>query len=528
MNEQRNEGEWNEEAFANLLDVSDNNTATVKVNEVEVKQEQEQPTENNSKDINKNVVATSELFDDPHTGKTQPTLASNPFAKFGTVGLGFGVVFVIAALSLNKIMTAPSRTAPDMAKTTPTPSMIAVEKEQPGVTQTGKYKAELALGEQADRIKAARVARDRRIASDDRSRTSKKESPNSNIKPNTGTPKPTPPTSIEPPRYYPRPRQHQLNLPERNFVNNNVGSRTPVERIKQVESTDPIKQWEQINRVGSYGSVAHSQNNKDLSKATNTPVPQNNNKSPIRQVGKISQPTTNTNNTSEVAVAPKATQLVFEQDIANNNVAKQEQDIQPDPTLEQNILKGIPIRQLRVGMVALGKTMSPMVWANSLSDKTVEQGRTENNFVFVVRLTQPIVDDKGYEVIPTGSEIVGSVQNVHSSGASTVQATRLVVDGREYILPQSAIAITAKDGNPLIASRYGNKGGEIFNRDAKTFIFGSLANVGKVLNQPDESFSLNSIGIGGSTNSTSIKRKNANLLGAVLEGGFTPGQTHLN
>ncbi|BAZ71029.1 hypothetical protein NIES4106_58260 (plasmid) [Fischerella sp. NIES-4106] len=143
--------EWTEAAFANLLNVEDNGVIGMDTyDEDEVKQEQTQPTEHQTSYINPNVVAISELFDDPHSGKTQPTLASNPFAKFGTVGLGFGVVFVIAASVASKIMTAP-RVAPPMAKTTPQakPEVVVADKQE---VETGKYKAELALDEQAKTI----------------------------------------------------------------------------------------------------------------------------------------------------------------------------------------------------------------------------------------------------------------------------------------------------------------------------------------------------------------------------------------
>jgi hypothetical protein len=226
-----------------------------------------------------------------------------------------------------------------------------------------------------------------------------------------------------------------------------------------------------------------------------------------------------------ISIVPKATPVVFASEGGTSAMAPQSPStppLLPDPNLEKNILTGIPVQQLRVGMTAIGKISIPMVWANPSTAQTKSGGRSQGEENFVVRLTQPIVNDEGYEVIPPGSEIVCIVQGVHKSGYAIVQATRLVVDKREYVLPKNAIAVTGKGGNPLMASRYGNKGGEIAKRDATAFVFGSLARVGKVLNEPDETSSFASVGIGGSTSTTSIKRRNPNLLGAVLEGGFTP------
>jgi Bacterial conjugation TrbI-like protein len=74
----------------------------------------------------------------------------------------------------------------------------------------------------------------------------------------------------------------------------------------------------------------------------------------------------------------------------------------------------------------------------------------------------------------------------------------------------------------LIASSWGNKGGEIASRDAETFAVGSLAKVGKVLNQPKEEQTSSNSGFGGTSSFSSIRKNRSNILGAVLEGGFEP------
>ena len=64
--------------------------------------------------------------------------------------------------------------------------------------------------------------------------------------------------------------------------------------------------------------------------------------------------------------------------------------------------------------------------------------------------------------------------------------------------------------------------GEIARRDAQTFAVGSLAKVGKVLNQPKEQQISTSSGFNGTNSFSSIRRSRENILGAVLEGGFEP------
>ena len=68
----------------------------------------------------------------------------------------------------------------------------------------------------------------------------------------------------------------------------------------------------------------------------------------------------------------------------------------------------------------------------------------------------------------------------------------------------------------------GAKSKDIAARDAETFVVGSLAKVGKVLNQPKEEQFSTSSGLGGNSSFSSRRRKDSNILGAVLEGGFEP------
>lgn len=506
--------DWDEATLAKLLEFDDDDSvAGSTVVTAEVTQSEQIQTAN----ANSNVITQSELFDDPHTGKTQPTLAGNPYAKFGTVGLGLGGVFITSAFFLNTVMRGKPKIAPEMVKTTSKPEVFAVDKEQEEV-ETGKLKAELALGKQAEQIKSVEAAKSPKPVTSTRSKSSSKPSST-----------PEPPSTVReveftPPRNYPR--QSKLSVVPRRFpvrqravVTVKNAPRVQGQQLPSVQPADPMEEWLAMNRLGSYGSSEVLPNAEtDPSFVTHVAVRQSDQK----KASSSSAPTNDQN--PDVVVAPKATPVVFSHEDSSNAIAlsNSEKAPQPDPNLEKNILTGTPVQQLRVGMTAIGKIAIPMVWANSGTAQTKSDERSQGEENFVVRLTQPIINDQGYEVMPAGSEIVCTVQGVHKSGASTVQATRLVVDGREYVLPKGAIAITGKGGHPLMASRYVDKGGEIASRDATTFVFGSLAKVGKVLNEPDETSSFASVGIGGSSSTTSIKRRKPNLLGALLEGGFTP------
>jgi hypothetical protein len=227
--------EWNEAGFANLLNVKDDSVN----DENEVEQEQEQPTEHQTSYINPNVVTQGELFDDPHTGKTQPTLASNPFAKFGTVGLGFGVVFVIAASVASKIMTAP-RVAPSMAKTTPQakPEVVVADKQE---EETGKYKAELALDEQVKTIKSFESSKHPKTSitkptkNEVKKQTTKQVTRSSDPVQVSHTKEPIPPRELYHYQQQPQPTVNPV----------------PTRKQSTEPTTDPQQQWLAAANVGS-------------------------------------------------------------------------------------------------------------------------------------------------------------------------------------------------------------------------------------------------------------------------------------
>ena len=155
---QESETNWNEESLAKLLgyDDSDNKDNTVSETEIETIGDSE-PKSNNEQeesdgdvsDSNNNVVDTHELFDDPHDGKTQPTFATNPFAKFGAVGFILLVVFGTGATFLNTIISGKPRTAPLISDKKPEkPKVLFKENTKPIENENGKLKAELALSTQ--------------------------------------------------------------------------------------------------------------------------------------------------------------------------------------------------------------------------------------------------------------------------------------------------------------------------------------------------------------------------------------------
>ncbi len=181
------------------------------------------------------------------------------------------------------------------------------------------------------------------------------------------------------------------------------------------------------------------------------------------------------------------------------------------------------VKQLKIGSTIAGKLTTPLIWDKHLTSNTnPKQSNFNQQENFIIQTTEPLKDKNGFIIIPKNTQIVATIQNIHESGLVQLQAAQILIDGKQYILPQQAISIRGNSGKPLVASKRGNKGDDIATQDAETFVVGSLAKVGKVLNQPkSEQFSTNN-GFGGNSSFSSIRRGNSNILGAVLEGGFEP------
>ncbi|MEL6164426.1 MAG: TrbI/VirB10 family protein, partial [Cyanobacteria bacterium J06628_3] len=268
---------------------------------------------------------------------------------------------------------------------------------------------------------------------------------------------------------------------------------------KLEEKIDPMEEWTKISRLGSYGSsVITANSDKQASESTldNT----------IQEEAKQIIPSA-----TLVKAADYTTQ------ISNNN------ELEPLHTEEAAIIGYENNYQLQVGKSVDGKLLTPLIWSkhqnNNPDQQSKNKSKSEN---FVIELEQPLNTRDGFVVLPKGSQVVAQINNVNQGGLVELQATQVLINGQEYILPPGAIAIRGNEGKPLIASRLNSKKGEIARRDAQTFAVGSLAKIGKVLNQPKEQQISTSSGFGGTNSFSSIRRNRENIFGAVLEGGFEP------
>ncbi|MGB3636108.1 MAG: TrbI/VirB10 family protein [Rivularia sp. (in: cyanobacteria)] len=508
------DSDWNEVSFGKLLGFQDDNQSHLEEGTASI-QDSNPEVSNNQADAT-NPIATHELFDSPHEGKTQPNFYSNPFAKFGAVGLVMLVVFGSAATVLNSIMSGSLKTAPTTEYSKQSKPKVEIA-DNPQERETGKLKAELALSTQAEKIKSIEGAKSPKTAVSKpkpKVKPTKKASIKTNIRPTPTREYSTPVTNqivSRPPQptrvpYIPRPKPQPLpvsyspprvpQIPKFQPTANRISKPTAP---KLEEKIDPMEEWTKISRLGSYGSsVIATNSDEQASESTidNTIQEQPKQIIPSATLVKAADYTTQTSNNNE---------------------------LEPLHTEEAAIIGYENNYQLQVRESVNGKLLTPLIWSKHQSKNSFQQSKNKSKSEnFVIELEQPLNTRDGFIVLPKGSQVVAQINNVNQGGLVELQATQVVIDGKEYILPPSAIAIRGDEGKPLVASRFNSKKGEIARRDAQTFAVGSLAKVGKVLNQPKEQQISTSSGFGGTNSFSSIRRSRENILGAVLEGGFEP------
>ncbi|WP_245912439.1 conjugal transfer protein TrbI [Brunnivagina elsteri] len=470
------ESSWDEDSFAKLLGLNDEKTPENKTDLI--KSEEVLEGEETNQNQVSNPIATHELFDDPQLGKTQPTFYGNPFAKFGVVGLVMLLVFGAAATVLNSIMSGKPRIAPTIANREEIKPKVEIA-DNSQTTETGKLKAELALSTQAEKIKSVEHSQNTKnpINRHNHKIQNKKISP-------SVIPKEVPRNQVA---YIPRSIPQRVNYnpsrvaytPRIQPVVSKVNQPTlPKSLPKQEEMINTMEQWREISNLGSYGNVAIASNSKSNSLPNKT--------------------LNSTNEKQQIPTIPRATLVSATPN--QNQIIPITDDLQIEPLHdEEALIIGNPeTPQLTVGTSADGKLI---IWANNQVNNANKQSTSQQQSdKFIIQVSKSLETEKGLVILPKNSQIIVQVKDIQKSGFIELEATQVVIDGKEYALPKGAIAIRGSSGKPLIASSWGNKAGEIAKRDAETFAVGSLAKVGKVLNQPKEEQTSTNSGFGG-TNS---------------------------
>ncbi len=471
----------------------------------------------------KNAVGQAELFDDPVEGKTKATFASNPFAKAVGVGIPIAIILGGAALFMSGITGQKTKTAPSMAdKSVPATSTTKPNDDFDGDSK-GNLKTQVALGKQAEQIKAIDRAKGPGKALVKNQKTSQVKKTSTPATPYTPAPAYTPrtetvyraaPLSASSPSFSQRSSSPPLSQVSRS-------SSSPTTASSKA-SPDPAQQLAALSQIGSYGKVSFDDATKNSSSKTSTPV----STGPVSLDAIASAAIPVTYNQPGGLASPLSNPAMVSTTL-NQNIDASESGpelSQSSQSEESRILSDTPMRRLQVGNLAKGTLSTPIVWSRDANNNGGFQlGQTASSVSqeeFVVQLTEPLSDGDGNEVLPSNTEVVAQVSNVGESGLITLKADRAVINGQEYVLPQGAISIRGADGKPLIASKW-DKSPSNFFTDAENFFLGAASKIGQVLTQPDSQSSSAVSGTGFSSSTTS-QSGGKDLFGALLDGGFTP------
>jgi Bacterial conjugation TrbI-like protein len=137
---------------------------------------------------------------------------------------------------------------------------------------------------------------------------------------------------------------------------------------------------------------------------------------------------------------------------------------------------------------------------------------------FTVLLAEPLMDSRGSIAIPASAQLLVQVEGVAATGQVQLSAITAAWQERgrikEIILPTGAIQVRGKDGQPLIARQFTDKGKEIAALDAGQFLLGAVR-------RSAELYTRSNTRVENSNSTTVVTQENPppNILAGALEGG---------
>lgn len=282
------------------------------------------------------------------------------------------------------------------------------------------------------------------------------------------------------------------------------------------ESTDLWDQWNQLAHSGTLGqvqTVAFTPPNGSPS-ASRTPVTRRPQAGtvigPARTVSPGSsarQPVTRVQPSQNAA--PTASSPAFSPQPSTSQIAQSPASPASVPGLRAPTSVTVPI-----GATATATVTTPVLWPGE--GTSIPNSRDPNTPKYIVTTDEPLTSTDGETVVPANSQLIVTVAPLDAtSGIATLDVLAVVRDEQPYPVPPGQLQIRGADGNPLVASRFNDPGGDIFAMDVGLFAISGLANLGAILNRPRSSTVITSEFQGTIAN----EFNDPNYLGAVLEGG---------
>jgi hypothetical protein len=330
----------------------------------------------------------------------------------------------------------------------------------------------------------------------------------------------------EPPRMVSDPPQ-PLREPRESAANERVQSNAE-------QSADALQRWQQLARLGSYGSVQSEavtavewspsrQTVADaptVSASVATPRPAE----PALLTARIA-PTSavqvSTKQSGSSAIEDAESVVVPTVALGENDVPAAIATAKLQPTSTQtpppNILHEAEARILE----DLATPPALIAGAHSLAVLTtplVIDGSEKKQDYFTVVLTQPLMDSQGKIALPASTQLMVQVEEVTAGGHVNLSAMTAAwqEQGRtkEITLPTGAIQVRGQDGKPLMAQQFRDKGKEIAALDVGQFVLGAIRGSAGLYTRSNTQVQSNN-------GTTVVTQENPppNILAGALEGG---------
>ncbi len=488
-------------------------------------------------------VLSEQAFAGQEIRSSRPTWKM-PIPKLMLIGGAMVPVFGLAAyFLLNSQQTHRANTTPDSARTDApaTTSDTAVEELQRAREEIAALKSRMALNDQSY------------IQTQQRSPSTPRNQPASTpIRTTPQSPVATRPATVathsSPPAVNYRPPVPQIRT---------VSTPSRIaggDRLSQPQA-DPVEQWQQLARLGSYGAIAPPENLPVGNSFARASAPTSRNSLatdrgtltastgaiPTAQVAPTSVvpdlynraavplPSENSSTSSQTEViAPTIPGSEAEVSLAvgNEAIASHDEPIPPSGEVLQNednqIAANPPILEEAEAAILGGQPPMQAVIAGASASGHLETpvilDKTANGDRFVVVLAEPLKDNRGRIAIPAESKLLVKVDGISGDGLVDLSAVQVVWDQntgqRELVLPEGVILVRGEDGEPLTAQHWEDRGGAIAGMDLGQFALGAIR-------RSAELYTRSNTRVATSNGSTVITEENPapNILAGALEGG---------
>ncbi|MBW4635087.1 MAG: hypothetical protein KME30_25270 [Iphinoe sp. HA4291-MV1] len=517
--------------------------------------DEEESTKKVESDENDDTYNNDELEEDPAKVSTKHTATTSPWMRLGFIAvpfaLGFGTIFFV----FNSMMNGGSRNTALKPEATPTPTATPLEDKD------GDLYAKLALAKQQEELDALNKVNQKQqeqpslpVATEEKLKIKQQ------AQINTSTAKTVQSKSASPPpqrivyRQTLPPQQQRavVTVPPAStrYIAQSVPSRRAIATMPMQQkpslvrslqqqivassspAKDPLAEIERLRTLGSIGrleyastsNVSRNSSNNLVTYAANSEATTEINTNSISPT-KSRRRTKSTNNTSTKATnTPNQIEelrprwetpqtINKEETVASKPLPQEAQQVIYNYLPEEaQILQEKGPQYLVVGSFAKATLITPIVSQNTSNNQQV------NTTKFVARLDEPLMSHTGDVAIKAGTLVSITVLGVENSSVVRAEVTAIMKDQTEYPVSSGAIAILGKNGNPLIANKYHNKGSAIARYDTTLGVIAGLAKVGEIISEPNEEV-IEDLPLGG-TRTRRSRNGHRSLSGAFIKGAF--------